>query len=136
MVLKKFILLFVLLFSINTVFALDFTGYAKDTAGNGLDNVSVSIEVYNYSGMGMGLSDTITEFSNASGFFNLSINGTNLNEMLNYKPVLVQYNASTGYAIYMGQSLPSFPYGDIEDLSASTTTFYLKRAITIDLSAT
>jgi len=51
-----------------------------------------------------------------------------------FAPSLVKYNTTNFYAEFTGQSLPSLMYDDMVRLQTTPITFYLKPAITIDLS--
>ncbi len=121
-----------LIFIIN-VSAIGFYGYTLNATGtyNAIGNTSVKIYEYT-GGMGPGatLLATYENYSNSTGFFNIS--NITFNTSNSYKPVIRHYYGDY-YVDYMGQSLPAFPGSELTNLN--NITFYLKEAATINISA-
>ena len=123
-----------------TANAFSFSGYTFNETNVALNNTNVSIEIYTMGGqMGPSLIGTNYTSSNGTGYFNLSINGSQFElQQYMYKPVLkhFQNNASTGTLDWIGQSLPQFPYMMISNLTMnSPMDFYLRKGGTIYLNA-
>jgi len=121
--------LFVFCFGVD---ASNFYGYTKNVNGSALGNVNVSVEIYIQPNMTPSI--IISNLSNSTGFFNLSINSTLYGTGdYSFKPVLIKHD-NNNFALYMGQSLPDFPYDEFALLGSSAITFYLKEAATLDIS--
>ena len=126
------LVLIVSIFFVTGVSAFNLYGHTKYINGSIMGNVNISVEIY--SQQNHMLNTTISNTSNASGFFNITINESLYgNNNWSFKPVLVKYNGNL--AQYIGQSLPDLPYQEFSVLASSENTFYLKPALTIDLSA-
>lgn len=124
---------------VQMVSAFDFYGYTKYTNATNMSYVNVSVEVMQFAeGSPPTAIAVFSNLSDAAGYFILAINSTYMNSSYSYKPVLIRYNGTAGtgnYATYIGASLPDFPYQDFSSLNRSAITFYLKGAVTVDLSA-
>ena len=106
-----------------------FTGYTYATDGSVVNGTNVTIEMR--SDFGQDPSNVTSTLSNQSGFFNMTLG---VNESLYYRIIINRY---TDYPIadYVGQSLPDFPYSDMSDFMDIETTFYLKEAKTLNVTA-
>lgn len=116
-----------------------FQGYTYNETNATLNNTNVSIEIYNMGGpFGPTLVGTNYSSSNATGYFNIDINGPMDQPFYMYKPVLKHFenNATIGTLDYIGQSLPQFPNQMISTLTAgSPMNFYLRKGGTIYINA-
>ncbi len=116
-----------------------FRGYTYNETNVTLNNTNVSIEIYLMGGQsGPSLINTNYTSSNATGFFNISINGSLDSQDYMYRPVLKHYldDSATGTLDWIGQSLPQFPNGMISDLTRiSPMNFYLRKGGTIYINA-
>ncbi|MBN2454078.1 PGF-pre-PGF domain-containing protein [Candidatus Woesearchaeota archaeon] len=109
-------------------------GYTKYENGTNMSSVNVSIEVYQFlPDQPPALIDSVSVLSGDEGNFTLGLGSSQFDPQYSYKPVLRKY--SNGLAQYIGQSLPELPYFDMEMLNNTEITFYLKQAITVDISA-
>jgi PGF-pre-PGF domain-containing protein len=117
-----------------------FRGYTYNETNATLNNTNVSIVIYSMGGQqGPSLVATNYTSSNATGYFNLSINGSLDNQSYMYKPVLKHFanNATSGTLDWIGQSLPQFPQQMIAHLTdSSPMNFYLRKGGTININAT
>lgn len=117
-----------------------FRGYTYNETNVALNNTNVSIEIYLMGGQqGPSLVGTNYTSSNATGYFNLSINGSLDSQQYFYKPVIKHFanNATSGTLDWIGQSLPQFPQQMIAYLTASSPmNFYLRKGGTIYINAT
>ncbi len=120
--------------------AFYFRGYTYNETNVTLNNTNVSIEIYSMGGQqGLSLVGTNYTSSDATGYFNLSINGSLDDPQYMYKPVLKHFvnNATTGTLDYIGQSLPQFPRDMIRFLTVgSPMNFYMRKGGTININAT
>ncbi|MFZ3059374.1 MAG: PGF-pre-PGF domain-containing protein [Candidatus Methanoperedens sp.] len=115
-----------------------FRGYTYNETNVTLNNTNVSIEIYLMGGQGPSLQATNYTSSNATGYFNLSINGSLDSQQYMYKPVLKHFanNATSGTLDYIGQSLPQFPKDMISNLTVSSPmNFYLRKGGMINIRA-
>ncbi|MEM4703045.1 MAG: hypothetical protein QXP53_00985 [Candidatus Pacearchaeota archaeon] len=121
--------------SANGLTPFNITGYTIGIEEGGqeyLNETNVTIEIYQRSEIGPpSLNATLSTLSNGSGYFNITIDGEHLSESFMYKIVLIKYNEN--YARFIGPNLPYFPAEQISNLG--TVYFYLRPAITIDISA-
>ena len=129
-----FVVLVPVLFGITagTADAFNFRGYTyNETGGTNLSGTNVTIEEYTF---GMGPPTLIAAYSNSSnatGYFNVSVPD---NTSSFYKIKIKHFNGT--YLDYIGQSLPEFPYGMIQELTmGSPMKFYLKPGGTINITA-
>lgn len=121
-----------------TANAFSFRGYTYNETNVTLNNTNVSIEIYTMGGQGPSLQATNYTSSDATGYFNLSINGSWDNQQYMYKPVLKHFanNATNGTLDWIGQSLPQFPKDMISNLTVSSPmNFYLRKGGTINIRA-
>lgn len=120
--------------------AFYFRGYTYNETNVTLNNTNVSIEIYQMGGQqGPLLVGTNYTSSDATGYFNIWINGSLDSQQNMYKPVLKHYlnNATTGTLDWIGQALPQFPQQMIAYLTVSSPmNFYLRKGGTIYLNAT
>ncbi len=127
-------LIVVVLFGLNFVFAWDFYGYTYDVDGNILYNTTINISIWDMSGGSSNLVGSNFSYSNESGWFNFSISG---NSSWMYKPIIrhFQENKTDGSTPidYIGQSLPMFPYSHF--FNTTDIKFYLRDAGTINITA-
>jgi hypothetical protein len=131
--------LFLFIFFIGFASAsFNFQGYTKYSNGTNMTSVNVSVEVVQFNeGAPPTALETLSNFSDENGYFNLTVNDTWDNESYNFKPVIMRYNGTAGngtFVEYIGQSLPEFPEQEFSMLGMTAITFYLKQAITVDLS--
>lgn len=106
-----------------------FTGYTFDVNGTPLNNTNVTVSIYRFGGGGPPqVIGSYINFSNATGFFNLSLPA---NFTYFYKATLRYYNDSR--IVYIGQSLPAFPYMEFSRLG--TVKFFLREAATLNITA-
>jgi len=135
----KLFLLFALIFSIFVSLSFvsasfTFQGYTKYVNGTNMTNVNVSIDIFQFQEGGPPETiATIQNISDSNAYFNITIN-TYDNSSYMYQPSIIKYNSTNGLAEYIGQSIPSLMYDDMMMLESSPITFYLKQAITVDLS--
>ncbi len=130
-------LLTIVSLSLNVSAHFYLAGYTKYTNGSNMSYTNVSISIINMTMQGMQTIAVLSNRSSPEGIFNLTVNNTYDNPSYMYQISLVRYNGTNGtgkYAEYIGQSLPQFPKMQMLQLQNSRTTFYLKKAITIDLS--
>ncbi len=117
-----------------------FRGYTYNETNVALNNTNVSIEIYSMGGQqGPTLVGTNYTSSNATGYFNLSINGSFDSPQYFYKPVIKHFanNATSGTLDWIGQALPQFPQQMIAFLTVSSPmNFYLRKGGTIYINAT
>lgn len=112
--------------------AFNIYGYTYNVTGGAINNTNVSIGAYVMAaGSPPVLVTTFSTTSNASGWYNLS--GVTANTSWMYKPVIKHYNGTN--VDYIGQTLPAFPYGMFLPISTSPTTFYIKEAVGINVTA-
>ncbi|MCK4589987.1 MAG: PGF-pre-PGF domain-containing protein [Nanoarchaeota archaeon] len=108
----------------------EFGGYTYNTTKGALNYTNVTIEAYVFGAGGPPtLMASFSNFSNASGYFNIT--GITLNTNWLYKPVIRHYNGTD--ADYVGQSLPEFPAQEMQNLGS--IDFYLKEGATINITA-
>ncbi len=117
------------------VIAFDFVGYTYNVTKGAINGTNVTINVYQMQpDQPPTLNSTYSALSNEAGFFNV----TNIieNPQLFYKPIIRHYNTSSGDADYVGQSLPDFPYMEIQRITqGDPIDFYLKEGATINITA-
>jgi len=112
-----------------------FQGYTKYINGTNMSNVNISIDVLQSSPGGPPTTiGTVQNVSNSNAYFSITINNTYANQDYMYQPSIIKYNSVNGLAEFVGQSIPSLMYDEMISFENSPITFYLKPAITVDLS--
>jgi len=103
----------------------EFNGTIYDVNGNALNNSNVTMLIRNQSWAQVWYNSTT---SNATGRFGIVLpNNTGYMYQLS-----IRHDNANGYADYVGQSLPSFPYGEFSQLS--NVDFYLKSGGTMNIT--
>jgi len=118
------------IFFLNFISAWEFNGTTRNTDGVALNGTLINITVWVMGATGPTLIGANSTTSNASGWFNLSVDE---NSDWMYKPVITQTNSTTSAIDYIGQSLPQFPYREFAN--TSDINFYLRPAGTINITA-
>ncbi|MEM3405792.1 MAG: hypothetical protein QW117_02350 [Candidatus Pacearchaeota archaeon] len=118
--------------------AFNITGYTYGIEGNwkaALNATNITIEIYQKNMNGPHyLNTTLSTLSNESGYFNIEIPEDYSNDNFFYKIILIKYNENNSdLARFIGPNLPYFPSDQLSNLG--TVYFYLRPAITIDISA-
>ena len=134
-----FVVLIVFLVSLSFVSAddlpWDFYGYVKDVDGNALNNSVINVTLWTMGGgapscMGSNSTTSYNHSTNGVGWFNVSITA---NSSWLYKPVITHRNSTTNAVDFVGQALPTFPFGEFND--TFDINFYLRDAGTLNLTA-
>ena len=126
-VIKLIIILAVICPLFSTALALEFNGTVYDIEGNALNNTLINITVRDGMFNIIAYNSTTT---NSTGWFNLILEDNN---NIFFEVDITQTNVTFGHVQWVGQSLPSFPYDMIGQLSG--TKFYLREAGTINITA-
>ncbi len=133
MVIKKIFFLSVLFLSvlcISIASAWEFNGTIKDINGTTLGNTLINVTMWTMSGGPPQIIGSNSTFSNASGWFNLSVAD---NQTWMYKITIIHTNSTTNAVDWIGQSLPQFPYQEFQN--GMSVDFYLRPAGTINITA-
>ncbi len=119
------------LFLINFASSLELNGTVYDISGNALFNATVNVTIRDSSFSVVGYNATQ---SNQTGWFNLTV--TNSAAWFYQIDIThFQQNKTDGTTTidYIGQSLPSFPYQELQN--GLSTNFYLRDGGTLNISA-
>ena len=135
MALKRVLILFIgillLAITLKSALATEINGTIRDVNGLPLNNSLINVTVRSVQGFSvLGYNSSTT---NASGWFNLTVDGTDPTRM--FQPVLTHTNTtySAGFVDYVGKSLPTFPAMMYDQMGS--TNFFLQPAGTINLTA-
>ncbi|MBT4935300.1 PGF-pre-PGF domain-containing protein [Candidatus Woesearchaeota archaeon] len=112
----------------SSVSALEFNGTTYNSTGSVLGNVLVNLTVYQFTASGPTFVGANATYSNASGWFNLSVSE---DAGYMYKPVLSANTSSTSID-YVGQSLPTLPHSEFS--SISNVNFFMQPGATINIT--
>ncbi len=134
---KNFLLIILsIIFIVNSFYlvsAWELNGSVYNINGTALYNATINVTVYNQNFQVQGY---IATYSNQTGWFNLTV--TN-NATWMYRIVITHFenNATNGTTPidFIGQSLPAFPFQEMNMTGGISTNFYLKEAGTINLTA-
>ena len=134
MALKRVLILFIgillLAITLKSALATEINGTIRDVNGLPLNNSLVNVTVRSAQGFSvLGYNSSTT---NASGWFNLTLDGTDPTRM--FQPVLTHTNTtySAGFVDYVGKSLPTFPAMMYDQMGS--TNFFLQPAGTMQHS--
>ncbi len=120
-----------LLFSISSVSAsFNFTGVVYNLTGSALNATNVSLYIYQQPSLNPTL--IVSTLSNATGHFNLTVNDTYSSNTYSFRPIIKKYNSNGVDVDWIGQTLPDFPYNEVNNLGA--INFYLYPAVTLNLT--
>ncbi len=125
--------LFAVFFMITSVSAFEFNGTVSDLDGSYLNNTHLNMTIYNASDQ-FTLVGSISAYSNASGWFNMTVDDSGGNEYM-YDLEILHTNATYGHIQYVGQSIPTLPSDVFVSVAASGINFYLRPAGTINITA-